>query len=769
MRTINKNFHLSTLLLLLATTGAVSVFILSPYLFGNYLFTFLDVGSDTAQQYLSLYASIARNLSGGHFSLWDSTNGFGNNIFIMNLTNPALLVVYLIGAVFGAEVIPFCMGWVYLAELLASGAAIYLFLTEFSFSEPVKLLTGVMYTFSGFMLVWGQHYQFGIVPVLVPLELLMAERFLRNRRRWIGLVLMTFLLVMNSMYVAYMTLLMSGSYVIGRSILRHSRLREGVREVLQSAGAMILGVCLAGCSLIPSAMAISTVSDRLEQKTSLFHRLFLERFPREYFVTLAGRTFSTTARGINRFDGYLNYYEAPCLFFSTLFIFLALQYVFLIPGMRSGKKQKILHYAAGVVAAAGVALPTLPVIMNGFTGVFSRFFFLYMVYFALVSAFTLREMIEYGRISRIGLALGFLAVLYFYTRYLRAYLPNPKGTSLALLATGLIMGAALASLGRKGRSRSTKWAIGVLLLALLVNVAADGRSNFVPLRNQKIEFLEDAGNFRLAETKTGEFMDTMTDSDTKAALQLIRKEESEFIRIEKLYGATVCMDSAFQGYAGVSTYNSIPNKDLKEFVRTYWPGLSYQDLMHWSFWFSGWKDDSRQAEAAGIRYLLTRDQKRLPGYEPWKTVGSVQILKNDSVQSIGSFYDQGAYRDLGQDPEGTHLAQVSYDQRDRDAVLSIPDPDHADRMTASVTAPKDGLFYLALPFEQGWSIRVDGKKVDPVRVNAGMTGVPLKKGSHKLTLRYVSPGLKAGIGLSLMALAVFIIALVRSGKRKQRA
>ena len=57
-----------------------------------------------------------------------------------------------------------------------------------------------MYAFSGFMIVWGQHYQFAVVPTLVALELLMIERWHKGMREggWPAVTVMTFILVLTA-------------------------------------------------------------------------------------------------------------------------------------------------------------------------------------------------------------------------------------------------------------------------------------------------------------------------------------------------------------------------------------------------------------------------------------------------------------------------------------------------------------------------------------------------------------------------------------------
>ena len=59
-----------TLLLLSLVTGATCMFVFREYIFGNRILAFYDIGSDTAEQYLSLYAMLIRKLQTGDLTLW---------------------------------------------------------------------------------------------------------------------------------------------------------------------------------------------------------------------------------------------------------------------------------------------------------------------------------------------------------------------------------------------------------------------------------------------------------------------------------------------------------------------------------------------------------------------------------------------------------------------------------------------------------------------------------------------------------------------------
>lgn len=77
-----------------------------------------------------------------------------------------------------------------------------------------------------------------------------------------------------------------------------------------------------------------------------------------------------------------------------------------------------------------------------------------------------------------------------------------------------------------------------------------------------------------------------------------------------------------------------------------------------------------------------------------------------------------------------------------------------------VKALKDGVLYMAFPYNEGYEVLVDGKKSEKLLLGKGNMGVRLTKGYHEITLRYRTPGLTAGIVISLVAFAIYLLLFV---------
>ena len=755
-KTYRPKFRFKTALVLSAAVLITCLIVFNEYIFGDRILAFYDIGSDTSQQYLPQILTVVRKLHEGDITLWDATNGFGVNMNMLTITNPFFAVIYLVGALLGEKAVFGAMIWLYVAEIVAAGLAAYLFMSAFRLSERAKCIASYMYAFNGFMLVWGQHYQFAAVPVLLMLELFFAERCIRAPRKWKALTLMTTLVVINSMYTAYMILLFSGVYVVVRVFLGRLRGFFGyVRDVFHLAWVMGLGVGIGFITLLPNISAILSVSSRLASEATLMERLFGYRYPIDYYQALVGRMFMTTAKGISSYRGYLNYYEDPNLFLSTLSVILLAQYVFLIPrismGLQRGEqaplkrtvaKRIIAQYLLLFLCAFAAGFPTVGTVLNGFTAPFSRFFFLFMPYLSLISASVLSEIFRQKRISIPGLLFAAAGILFVYIRYI--FMPdaqNPWYVPVFHLAGGLCMCVLVLFLGLKKEILPKKYLAVILGMVLMMNVGIDAVSNF---RNRETVM------------KDGEYFERLYDGDTLEALAYLKETDDEYYRVEKTYGATLCMDSLAQGYHSVSTYNSTQNANIQNFIREDWPGILYADINHYMYILGC--TNRNEAELVGIKYVLSEsDDAGIPGMEKMKTFGRITVYTDPSVRNIASFYPRSVVEPTyGIDANGfTGTAFVRYADRNPSAEITLKDQVRDDRIDGTAEVPEDGLLLIAIPFEHGWDVYVDGVEVEQRKVEHGFIGVELAAGRHEISVRYLCPGLVKGTAISVFSLLLF--------------
>lgn len=75
--------------------------------------------------------------------------------------------------------------------------------------------------------------------------------------------------------------------------------------------------------------------------------------------------------------------------------------------------------------------------------------------------------------------------------------------------------------------------------------------------------------------------------------------------------------------------------------------------------------------------------------------------------------------------------------------------------------------FTSISWEPGWTIKVDGEKVEPVELVDALIGIPMTAGEHTVEMTFFPKGMTMGIIISLCGIiVVIIIAVVENRKKK---
>ncbi len=73
---------------------------------------------------------------------------------------------------------------------------------------------------------------------------------------------------------------------------------------------------------------------------------------------------------------------------------------------------------------------------------------------------------------------------------------------------------------------------------------------------------------------------------------------------------------------------------------------------------------------------------------------------------------------------------------------------------------------FSIPYEDDWTVKVDGKRVRPVKVMDALLAVKVTEGEHEIDLRYIPKGIVVGMPVSVISFLISIIVLAASQKKK---
>ena len=80
-----------------------------------------------------------------------------------------------------------------------------------------------------------------------------------------------------------------------------------------------------------------------------------------------------------------------------------------------------------------------------------------------------------------------------------------------------------------------------------------------------------------------------------------------------------------------------------------------------------------------------------------------------------------------------------------------------NKVTGDINLEEPKIMLLSTPYLSGWTAYVDGKKTELLRANTMFTALPLSEGYHEIELRYHTPGLLAGLILSILGVVLAIV------------
>ncbi len=88
--------------------------------------------------------------------------------------------------------------------------------------------------------------------------------------------------------------------------------------------------------------------------------------------------------------------------------------------------------------------------------------------------------------------------------------------------------------------------------------------------------------------------------------------------------------------------------------------------------------------------------------------------------------------------------------------------------TGVVTANADGQLYLSVPYEEGWTAYVDGKKTEVVPMFDAICSVPLTAGTHTVTMKYSPKGFIPGLIISISGVALLVVLYLLERRRAKQ-
>ena len=754
------------------------------YLIGNKTYLFKDIGSDTLNSFYPQMVHIGGCIRRWTLPGWSFNQGMGQNVYPNSLGEPFTWILYLLNP----DALPRGIALVEMLKLVTAGALFYGFLRLRGVGVFTATLIALSYAFCGTMIVGGGWRVFSTQAVHAALLLVACELLIQRRNVWLFPLAVALITAFNVFY-GYLFGLLMLAYVAARyfGTARHDGWKLS-RLLVAIAALGLIGLAISAVFSLPSALEMLE-SPRGHGPASQAGRLLGSPIFRlgnaRYYASLALRSFNSDMLGTgSAFRGWTNYAEAPMHYCALLTLLLA-PHVF----VALSKRQRWLYGIIGGIAVFIQVVPWFRYSFWLFTGDYFRTLSLFFsIILLLYAARALDGILGKSGINvtlLIGTLVALLVLVYFpyYARGRTAEIVD--GTLQAGVVLLLIAYTAL--LIALSRPRLRFYAqIGLLLtvgfeLALFTDVSV---------------------NHRNVVTTTELRQKSGYNDYTKEALDIIRRQDAGFYRVEKNYSSSPAMnasmnDGKVQGYFGTSSYHSFNQMNYINFLA----GLGVIDPKdaNQTSWAPGLRGRPVLQTFASVRYFLfkgdyTADPFLTSTYTLLGTAGDLRILKNRNFIPLGfglrQYIRASAHRALDPTQKDAALlhgfvvpdsAAPDYPQFSEWRSSSAQSPYGLDAYSADshrcaenavrgVTVSQNRIagkfgsawtqmLVFSIPFDAGWKATVDGSNVPLRRIDYGLTGLEVGAGEHAILLRYRSPMLTTGLLVSLLG----VLALAGAG------
>lgn len=735
-----------------------------------------DVGSDTIGQYVPFYANLLTKIQNGKLSTWNFEYelGVNNPGYQSWIYDPFNVIVIGLGTLLGVGHLSLVLVMSQSIKLLLSVFLFDHFLTFWCEKPASRILGSLLYGFSGFMILYGQHYWFGGAFPLFTLTILMFEVFLEKKTvpRFIGLTASIALVVGWTVYVAFMVLLFAVFYLLLRipSQLEKVTPRAYVKEILWMCAPVICGCLIACITAIPYATFLLTETTRTSGTMPFLARLklaltsfvHLSWFPAVLSRFLGSSLLNTgfdpampSITDIDKMGGFT--YEFILLGYSCVCFILLSQFFHWIY-TEAEKRTKIL------------------------VGIGTALVLLYCFHRFLPTLFTAMVKLQYRSSFIIAMPVVLAMTIGFEKRILANKVALAPLLTASLITIAVIIWSLLNTVN--GRLVCIAYFVVIIFVTALLVVEKEGFANHKVCATPVIAALFIgaavastvfdgfiATNCR--RTVEGPFFPLYTKSgvgkDTEAALSWISKQDGSFFRVEKNYSDwTPLNDSLVQHYDGVSAYNSTPDSDVDEFYHKLWKSA----IPNWGVYSQGFKISPDSPEILGmlnVKYILSRDPIGFSWCKLLKKVDDIYIYRNEEATSIVSLYHNAiSEREADALPSTEARAEKLQDaiiipDEIADTMAKLPESNTTARcefkkesdsfITGTIDADVRSAAFVAIPNTGNWTIKVDGNEIPTIRANYGFMAFPVEAGHHKVEISYHIAGIKKGIVASCAGIA----------------
>ena len=750
-------------LFLILTVLFISVILFHKFIFGKFLFIYNehDMSRDNICGLYPYIYHVFRNPEG--LSWWSFNSGIGNNMFLLILQffiDP----FNILGAVLWD---PIENGFIYMhiLKLICIAVVFYKLILTITENRYCALLTSLLFTFNGFVMLWGQHYYI-TNQVLYFISLLYAiEVYFRSKKK----LFLVLLLVINltHIYFFYQSIFFIGIYILFRNLYLSGNLKNIVKQIGSLILIGIIAFLISAIFVLPSIYVLGSGPRISTGKFSLNEMVFTLN-SLDYYLTLFSEMFSNnlSGNGLNYF-GWGGHYMLPPHVYSGLVTLLLIPQLI---GLKDKNQRKSLILIS-VLSIVTLILPFFAYLFTAFQELYFRWTYGIITFNLISSAIILNAIFKNKilnvRLLQITSLILFSGLILFWMYYRRHDGEWMKGdivgvfyadknhyiqNQLIVILLFLVIYFVLIQCLNKYKVIS-----GVLLLLVI--------SSEIIIENYPTFYARG-----IVEKGKNPYLIHSAKVSNDLIRKVKKKDSTPFYRIEKQFFSfsegLAQNESVVSNYFGLKTYNSCNSKAYYDFCQYF----HLIDKGHWPNLLPSLKPNIERyslLKLLSIKYLISKDSIRDNSFVYSDKLQYLLLYENIDFRSLGVTYSKFITKEKMSKHSDELKDSLVLDQLilEKEDVKILGDYLKKDQkrenfkinffsnslIKGEIFNSSKNVLFFSIPFDKGWEIKVNGVVSNYYKVNIGFIGLPLEKGKNKIELSYTPPMYKIGKLISIIS------------------
>ncbi len=755
---MKKNIKHPLILLFLLIT-LISAFIFVPYIIGDKAFI---VGWDMQTIYDSNFENLRTVLqdwvNNGTKPFWTWYSYLGNDFYSSKLFyfNDFFEWPFALTNISYENAI-MIMSYI---KLLIAGFGFYAYSHYNRYSSFTCLVGSIIFTFSSYILYVIPHPFFASFFVFLPLYFLSVDRYIKEKKKYM-FIFMVFFMFLNNYYQFYSLSLFTIMYYIWRWEKEYHSFKNMMKEAFKLIGYYLVGMLLSCFALIPEALNILG-NTRVGSRSSTF--VFESVIPYlEYIFGLILPASALAERGtaISHLFKYVTSKDSVMI----VYLWSSSIVTLLFPQLFTKKNKGKFTILYPIIVSVFALIPILSSAMHGFSEPSFRWL-ASPIYLLIVSILPLIE--DPSRIDQKLLKISMVTITILMalatpiSAIISGYgldnLGNEVYLPILFIPTFVIIGIYIYKNKKKA-----------MLIALTIELCLVSYMSFYG--SPALASMNDADYERES------YLMGAKNEYTNFTLTLDENNINEFYRnyidpINVYWGVSTSYNLDFN-IMGLLAYDSTYLPSLSDMIT-----LDQEHVQHYLPWTFNIQN-SNIMTLVSTKYAVVMNEEDVPftNYQFVANYYSMKVYENLDYYNLGKTYNQIMTYDEYDSSMSNLVTSVviahSEDEEEIESLLGNEivtiDTVHKESnyLFADITTTEKGFVIISVPYDKGWSTKVNGIIVKTYSVNGGLTGIPLEEGYNSIEMNFTPHGLKEGIYASMAGVVILVIIVLYDGIKKK--